>query len=150
MLVTVTEPELNELASQFSQILQPGMAIFLEGPLGAGKTTFVRGILRGLGYTQVVRSPTFTLVESYDFALFKVHHFDFYRLAQSRDVEEIGIRDYFSSDAVNLVEWASKVLPGLPLADLNVYIDFKDSLRVIRFEVNTPVGESILQKIVSM
>jgi len=92
--------------------------VFLEGELGAGKTTLVRGFLRGLGYTEAVKSPTYTLVEEYDFENKCIYHFDLYRISNPEALESIGIREYFHQDAIVFVEWPENGKGFLPEADM--------------------------------
>jgi tRNA threonylcarbamoyladenosine biosynthesis protein TsaE len=88
--------------------LTPGMVVYLSGELGAGKTTLVRGVLRGLGYEGKVKSPTFTLVEVYEVSRLYLYHFDFYRFSDPRELGEAGFREYFNPRSVCLVEWPEK------------------------------------------
>ena len=94
--------------------------VFLHGDLGAGKTTLVRGYLRALGFRGAVKSPTYTLLESYEIGSLRVYHFDFYRIVDSRELGYIGIDDLMGEQAVKLVEWPVNAGDRLPRADMEV------------------------------
>jgi tRNA threonylcarbamoyladenosine biosynthesis protein TsaE len=99
------------------------MLIFLQGELGAGKSTFVRGFLRGLGYKNTVKSPTYTLVEPYEIAGKSIFHFDLYRLNDPSELAFIGIDEYLTANAIVLIEWPERAISVLPSADLTCYIE---------------------------
>jgi tRNA threonylcarbamoyladenosine biosynthesis protein TsaE len=110
---------------------EAGLLVFLEGELGAGKTTLVRGLLRALGHTGAVKSPTYTLVESYPSDRLPVHHLDLYRLADPEELEWLGIRDLMVGDAVCLIEWPERGAGLLPAPDLRVTLSYHDGGRRI-------------------
>lgn len=106
----------------FAQALAPGMVVTLAGDLGAGKTTFVRGMLRGLGWTGPVKSPTYALVEHYPFSNLYFYHFDFYRFDDPAEWEDAGLADCFRDDAACVVEWPERVAGLLPEADVAIML----------------------------
>ena len=100
--------------------LSPGMVIWLEGDLGAGKTTLVRGLLRAAGYSGPVKSPTYTLVEVHVVSGLHFYHFDFYRFNDAEEYLDAGLDEYFSGSGICLVEWPDKAAPYLPPADMRI------------------------------
>jgi tRNA threonylcarbamoyladenosine biosynthesis protein TsaE len=121
--------------------------VFLCGQLGAGKTTFARGFLQGLGYEGRVKSPTYTLVEPYEFSSVTVFHFDLYRLHVPQELESMGIQDYLVPQAIILIEWPERGEGLLPIPDLSCYIDRHDNGREIKLIARSARGEIILQRL---
>jgi tRNA threonylcarbamoyladenosine biosynthesis protein TsaE len=113
----------------------------LEGPLGAGKTTFVRHLLHALGVEGRVKSPTYALVETYELDRLAISHFDFYRFDDPQEWEDAGLRELFGACGLKLVEWAVKARPLLPLPDLRVTITPHDeTIRRVQYDAMTPKG----------
>ena len=112
-IIVNTPQECMELGEKISSQIKPGDIISLEGELGAGKTTFVKGILKGLNYKYDVTSPTFTLINEYD-ADIKVIHIDFYRETNSKRWEVIGLDEYLYSNNIVILEWGNIVKDILP------------------------------------
>lgn len=125
-----------------------GFFIHLCGELGAGKTTYVRGFLRGMGYKGVVKSPTYTLVESYEQLKTIVYHFDLYRLNDPFELENIGIRDYFEKEVICLIEWPEKAGTLLPPPDLKIEIAYyTDEQRKLTVTALSDRGRHVVQAI---
>ena len=124
-----------------------GLVVFLQGNLGMGKTTLIRGVIRHFGHTGAVKSPTYTLVEPYEFADLQVNHFDLYRLGHPEELEFLGIRDYFGDHAVNLIEWPDRGAGVLPVADLVVSITGGGEERQLSFAAQTPTGEAVVAQL---
>ncbi len=114
-----------------------GGVLHLHGDLGAGKTTLTRGILRGYGYAGAVKSPSYTLVEAYEFTLCKLYHFDFYRLNDPREVEFLGVEDYFSPENLCIVEWAERGSGAIPPADLCLVIEIDGTGSLLGCQTNS-------------
>ncbi len=118
--------------------------LFFEGNLGVGKTTICKGILNSSGYDGIVKSPTYNLVETYELASSRYPHFDLYRLGSPEELDYIGIRDYFQSGDICLVEWPDRGKGFLPLPDLCFKISVKRSGRELNIESKTQLGELFL------
>jgi tRNA threonylcarbamoyladenosine biosynthesis protein TsaE len=119
--------------------------ITLEGPLGAGKTTFARHLLRALGVTGRIKSPTFAVLEPYSLPGLTISHFDFYRFTDAREWADAGFRDIFAAPGLKLCEWPQRVASSLPVADLQLHIDvLDDQTRTVRCDAGTPLGLALL------
>src|SRR5690606_26934111 len=118
--ITVQSPEQTEkLAIRLASLLQPHDFLTLEGDLGAGKTTFTKGLAKGLGIERTVNSPTFTILKQYEGRL-NLNHFDVYRLENSD--EDIGFDELFAEEAVSVIEWAQFIEDYLPEDRLDIVI----------------------------
>jgi tRNA threonylcarbamoyladenosine biosynthesis protein TsaE len=123
--------ETEQFGAELYRVLPANCLVFLEGDLGAGKTTLVRGFLRAAGYAGAVKSPTYTLVEEYTINRHKVFHFDLYRLADPEELEWIGIRDYLAQDCVCFIEWPKMGQGFLPEPDLIIRLTAQGAGRLL-------------------
>jgi tRNA threonylcarbamoyladenosine biosynthesis protein TsaE len=134
----------ERVGAALARTLRGGMVVTLQGDLGTGKTTLVRGALRALGWKGPVKSPTYTLVEHYSFSSLYFYHFDFYRFADPSEWETAGLAEHFRDDAVCLVEWPERVAGRLPCPDLAVVLSYGAHGapgRTIALTAHSPAGE---------
>ncbi|MEK9785541.1 MAG: tRNA (adenosine(37)-N6)-threonylcarbamoyltransferase complex ATPase subunit type 1 TsaE [Gammaproteobacteria bacterium] len=129
--VLIDQEDTLAIGRAYAQCLKAPMVIFLEGDLGAGKTTFVRGVLQGLGASDAVLSPTYTLVEEYSTNDFVVHHLDLYRLTKPQDLEGLGFRDRVGHESVVFIEWPERAEPHLPEPDHRIQLSYRDEGRAL-------------------
>jgi tRNA threonylcarbamoyladenosine biosynthesis protein TsaE len=128
------------LARSIPWVAPRTLTLFLTGELGTGKTTLARGLLRALGVEDVVRSPSYTLVESYEPAGHRVLHLDLYRLGGAADLEALGLRDELEAGVLLLVEWPERAPSMLPTPDLLVALNMAGEGRTARLESRTQIG----------
>ena len=134
--ITNSERETEELGIRLAERLEPGNVVAFTGDLGAGKTAFTRGLARGLGITDRVTSPTFTIVNEYEGGRLPLFHFDLYRLSSSNELFDIGWEDYLARGGVCAVEWSENVSDALEEDVISVEIcrGETDSRRIITIE----------------
>ncbi|WP_150538740.1 tRNA (adenosine(37)-N6)-threonylcarbamoyltransferase complex ATPase subunit type 1 TsaE [Actinobacillus vicugnae] len=147
-----TEQQMSQFGQALAQRMQTylnlstqhSLVIYLNGELGAGKTTLTRSIVREFGHIGNVKSPTYTLVEEYQLAPYTLYHFDLYRLSDPEELEFMGIRDYFRPQTVCLLEWASRGKGMIPDADMIIQIDYAETGRNISLLAQTDAGAQLL------
>jgi len=137
---TFDEAGLVAFAQRLSGLLGDGGVIHLHGDLGAGKTTFARALLRALGVDARIKSPTYSLVESYALGDLAIHHLDLYRIADPGELEWLGLADLASGRHLILIEWPQRAGDVLPSPDLIVHLDHADAARAIALEALSARG----------
>lgn len=143
--VAIGENLANVLQWQHKQQqAQQSLVVFLNGDLGAGKTTLTRGFVRGMGHQGNVKSPTYTLVEPYELPPWQVYHFDLYRLSDPEELEYMGIRDYFAENCCCFIEWPEKGAGLLANADIIINMVYKGDQRTIDLQACSVRGEEVL------
>lgn len=148
--LTLDTPESQmDFGACLASALKPPCVIFLEGDLGTGKTTLTRGILRGLGHSGAVRSPTYTLVEPYALTGLELYHFDLYRLGDPEELDYLGLRDLLGRDSVWVVEWPERGAGLLPKPDLSIRLVHRDAGRRLTLTAMSPAGETLLSDVIS-
>ena len=124
MIIETRSPEETfELGKKIGEAAKPGQVYTLNGDLGVGKTVFTQGVAAGLGITEPVSSPTFTIVQVYEEGRLPFYHFDVYRIGDIEEMEEIGYDDYFFGEGICLIEWAELIRDILPEKRIEVTIE---------------------------
>jgi tRNA threonylcarbamoyladenosine biosynthesis protein TsaE len=141
------EQSLLQLGKRLAKAcVAPPIIIYLYGNLGAGKTTLARGFIRGMGYKEKVSSPSYALVEPYELDGKVVLHFDFYRVNKPKELEHMGIQDYFFDSTICLIEWPEKGEGFLPPPDLACYVEMHPIGRNLKIVAHTERGREILKR----
>jgi len=142
-----SEKETKQFSQQLAQCahnINHAIVIYLEGDLGAGKTTLARGFIQSFGFDRV-KSPTYSLVESYQNNHINIHHFDCYRLSDPEELEYIGIRDYLGLNHIQLIEWPALGKGVIAPADLSITLSGIDQQRTLSITTHTSIGIQLLQ-----
>ena len=135
-------------AGELATLLNPGLMIHLEGDLGAGKTTFCRGLIHALGHRGAVKSPTFTVVEPYRLDTLEIYHCDLYRLTDPEELDYMGFEDYVHANSICLVEWPGKGEGVLPKADLIISLAApSNDVRLLELNAKSGSGEAIVRRL---
>ncbi len=146
--ILADEPATVGLGKQLANIvktkLKQGITVYLNGDLGAGKTTLTRGFVQGMGHIGNVKSPTYTLVEPYDLGDWQVYHFDLYRLADPEELEYMGIRDYFNRNSCSFIEWPEKGQGMLAEPDMLIDLAYDEEQRQVTLQAMSALGEQVL------
>jgi tRNA threonylcarbamoyladenosine biosynthesis protein TsaE len=139
------------LGAALSRAIAPGMAIYLHGDLGAGKTALTRALLHAAGHTGSVKSPTYTLSEPYSVKMdgrdVHVIHFDLYRMSSPEEFLDAGFREDFNGDNVCIVEWPEKAGSVLPPADLSIFLSVAGDGRDVELQASSALGLSCLERL---
>ena len=135
------------LAQRLSAQLKPGMVIYLHGDLGAGKTTLVRGVLNSLGYSGRVKSPTYTLLETYVIAGLNFCHFDLYRMHNKEEWESAGFRDEYDGQNILIIEWPENAAGFLPPADMEIELNILKNGRRAEIRAQSKLGNECLMQL---
>lgn len=145
------ESATEDFARGFARCARPPLVIFLAGEVGVGKTTWARAVLRAWGWTGSVRSPTYTLLESYEnTAVGPVHHLDLYRIRSSEELTDLGLADLWPVPAIWFIEWPEQGKGYLPPPDLVLDWSHEKERRQVRLTATSAMGENILAELISL
>lgn len=151
MTASLAVPDLASLeavAERLATMLPKRAVIYLQGPLGAGKTAFVRALLKSLRWEGPVPSPTYTLLESYEVGERLVLHWDLYRLADPEELEFLAVRDLHQAPAVWLVEWPERGAGHLPPCDLRIGLQYSEPGRQLQTDPRSDVGRALARAMI--
>ena len=144
MIDLSTEAVTEGFARVLARCLTPPLVLTFSGDIGAGKTTLIRAMIRALGIQTAIKSPTFSLVETYQSTLGHIHHFDLYRIVDEAELDYIGFRDYFRDNAICCIEWPEQAPTYLLQTDLRLTLSVKGAGRVLHCSAMSAAGEAVL------
>ncbi len=139
-----TELASEQMAARLAACVFSPLVLTFSGEIGSGKTTFIRAMLRCLGVTSPIKSPTFSLVESYQSTYLQIHHFDLYRIHDETELDYIGFRDYFRDNAICCIEWPERAASYLACADVEFILGLKGAGREMKIHAVSPTGAAVL------
>lgn len=146
-IALVDESAVAAFAARLAPHVREGGVIHLHGDLGAGKTTFARALLRALGVGERIKSPTYSLIETYRVGALAAHHLDLYRIADPGELDFLGLSDLATEPALLLVEWPERGGTALPAPDLLLHFDYATPGRTLRLESRSPRAEDWVRRL---
>ncbi|HQT26120.1 MAG TPA: tRNA (adenosine(37)-N6)-threonylcarbamoyltransferase complex ATPase subunit type 1 TsaE [Burkholderiales bacterium] len=141
------ENETIALGKKIARVLRPGLVIHLEGELGAGKTALVRSMLKAMGHTGKVKSPTYALVELYTISRLHLYHFDLYRFDNPEEWNDSGFREYFNPESICFVEWPERGGKLLPEPDIRISLGFEGEGRHVEIDAISEAGRQCVKRL---
>lgn len=138
------ETATEAMAIRLAQVISAPLVLGLQGEIGAGKTTLIRAMLRALGVSGAIKSPTYALVESYTIKDLHIHHFDLYRIQEDEELDYIGFRDYFISPSICCIEWPERIQKGLDCIDMQLVLTMKGTGRALQIQAISEKGCHVL------
>lgn len=144
------EAATKHMAVRFSSLISAPLVLGLRGEIGAGKTTFIRAMLRALGILGGIKSPTYALVESYTINDLPIHHFDLYRIQEEEELDYIGFRDYFTTPSICCIEWPERIQNGLGCIDMDLALTTKGTGRELQIHAASAKGSHVLSLLTRM
>jgi len=147
LIELATEKDSENMAARLANGLISPVVLTFSGDIGVGKTTIIRAMIRCLGIKSAIKSPTFSLVESYNAVDFSIHHFDLYRICHENELDDIGFSDYFTKDAVCFIEWPERVKSCERLTDVSFALRLKGEGREMDVSAYTATGEALLSSL---
>ncbi len=139
-----TEQTSEKVAARIADCVFSPLVLTFCGQIGAGKTTFIRAMLQALGVNGAIKSPTFSIVESYVGRHSQLHHFDLYRIHDESELDDIGFRDYFAADAICCIEWPERAVSALTSIDVSFTLDIKGAGREMQVRALSSAGARVL------
>ncbi|KTD79296.1 tRNA (adenosine(37)-N6)-threonylcarbamoyltransferase complex ATPase subunit type 1 TsaE [Legionella waltersii] len=143
----IGEEASQQFAKRLALFIVSPLVLTFSGEIGAGKTTIIRSLINSLGIHSAIKSPTFSLVESYHVNNLAIHHFDLYRIDQEEELEYLGFRDYFTEHSVCLIEWPEHAGKSLPSTDIRFNLVIKGAARELRISALSATGRRIVQNL---
>ena len=144
------EAATEQMARRLASVISAPLVLGFSGEIGAGKTTFIRAMLRSLGISGAIKSPTYALVESYIINDLHIHHFDLYRIQEDEELDYIGFRDYFTSPSVCCIEWPERIQKGLDCIDMQLTLTMKGMGRELQVHATSEKACHVLSLLPGM
>lgn len=145
-MILKSEADTKTLAKNFAVIIKPPLLIYLVGEIGSGKTFFVRALLQAMGFKGAVKSPTYSLLETYSFDTYVINHFDLYRFSHALEWYDLGFDQIANHHSINLIEWPEKISSITLNPDIILNITYNGPARCLDIKSNTEIGRRLVKR----